>query len=475
MSHDGKEPRRDAQPAPLDVIRVETALSRFPVHRLAKSGTVRIELRETNDNGEMTVQWEVSHNSKFDQPGPLAYKIDALVVNRKLEEAGRPVPRIIRLGGLKEIARELGLSTHDTRIIKHALYQNASAFITAKIRYKSVDGTERRIEIGDTRYAIVMTGETLPDGRTADAVYIVLHDFYREILDNALTRPLDFDYLRELPPAPQRLYELLSYPMFGALKHGRSKARLVYSAFCTCAPQTRYFDWEHTRKQMAKVHAPHRKSGYIADVEFEATTDHAGRPDWTMVYTPGPKARVEYRVFTKKGGLVALEVEPVTPEPEPKPAGLEQELVSRGVTRGVATELVRDYPATRIKAQIEQMDGTRRKIQDKAAYLVSAIREDFTTKAIAPPTKAEPQAAKAEAPDEQALQARAQDLALGLRMRTFWERLAPAEREAFDAEALAHAAPELRAAYDRQDDPRLRRLHLTPIRDAHLRARLASG
>ena len=88
----------------------------------------------------------------------------------------------------------------NTNKVKRTLLQNAFAAITAKIRYKSADGAERRIEVGDTRYGVVFTGETLPDGRTADAVYIILHDFYREILDNALTRPLDYDYLKDLPP-----------------------------------------------------------------------------------------------------------------------------------------------------------------------------------------------------------------------------------------------------------------------------------
>jgi hypothetical protein len=86
-----------AELATLDVIRVETALSRYPVHRLAKQGTVRIELREENAKGETTLQWEVSHNSKYGQPGPLAYKLDILIVNRRIEEAIRPIPRIIRL------------------------------------------------------------------------------------------------------------------------------------------------------------------------------------------------------------------------------------------------------------------------------------------------------------------------------------------------------------------------------------------
>ena len=242
-------------------------------------------------------------------------------MNRRIEEAGRPIPRLIRLGSLNEICRELGLveSGANTNKVKRALLQNAGAFITAKIRYKSADGAERRIEVGDTRYAVVFTGETLPDGRTADAVYIVLHDFYREILDHALTRPLDYDYLKELPPAAQRLYEVVSYAMFAALKNHRPRARLAYSEFCRLAPLTRHFEWERVRKQMAKIHAPHRKSGYLAGVEFEATTDREGRPDWTMVYEPGPKAKAEHLAFTTRGGPVVLEIEPPPAEPHRRP------------------------------------------------------------------------------------------------------------------------------------------------------------
>ena len=341
-----KSHERRAALAPLDVIRVETVLSRYPIHRLAKSGTVRISISKTDADGEMTVRWEIGHHSEYGQPGPLAYKLDTLVVNRRIEEAGRPIPRIIRLGSLNDICRELGLveSGANTAVVKRALHQNASAYITAKIRYKSADGAERRIEVGDTRYAVVFTGETLPDGRTADAVYIVLHDFYREILDTALTRPLDYDYLKGLPPAAQRLYEVMSYALFAALKNNRPRARLAYSEFCRLAPLTRHFEWERVRVQMAQIHAPHRKSGYLAGVEFEATVDHEGRADWTMVYEPGPKAKAEHLAFTTRGGPVVLEIEPPPAEPpppakakppEPGPTGLEKELVERGVTASV--------------------------------------------------------------------------------------------------------------------------------------------
>ena len=135
--------------------------------------------------------------------------------------------------------------------------QNAFAGITAKIRYRQNDGSERTLEADFTRYHVVFTGESLPDGRKADAVYIVLSDIYMQVINGAMTRPLDYDYLKGLPPAPQRFYELLSYRMYATLKNDRPRAKLLYSDFCTYAPQTRHIDWERVRSQMNKMHRPH--------------------------------------------------------------------------------------------------------------------------------------------------------------------------------------------------------------------------
>jgi hypothetical protein len=82
------ETTRDIMPP--TPIRVETALSRYPVHRLAKHGDIVIDIRVANEQGEVFIKWEVTHNSKYKQPGPLAYKLDTLIINRKFEEAARP-------------------------------------------------------------------------------------------------------------------------------------------------------------------------------------------------------------------------------------------------------------------------------------------------------------------------------------------------------------------------------------------------
>lgn len=469
----------------LNVIRVETALSRYPVHRLAKKGSISIELRQENDRGETTFRWEVSHNSKYGQPGPLAYKLDTLIVNRRIEEAARPVPRIIRLGSLRDICRELGKNEGTaTNQVKNSLFQNAFAAINAKIRYRQPDGSEQTLEAGFTRYAVVFTGERLPDGRQADGVYLVLSDMYMQVINGAMTRPLDYDYLGGLPPASQRFYEILSYQMYAAIKHGRPRARLTYSEYCAYAPQTRYLDFDHVKKQMFKVHTLHRKSGYIEGIEYEATSDPDGKPDWLILYTPGPKARAEYRAFTKKGGPVALEVEaPALLFDQPgEPGPLAQELIALGVTPATAAELVSAFPEGRIRDQLDQLawrreKKTRKPPADPAAFLVDAIRKGY-----APPPGFESKADKAMRDEAEKTQSRRQAEAVRkgrevraaaheqkARIDAYLKGLGLEALALLEREAVEHASPEARAAYAAATAGVVKKAQLRILRESHVR------
>jgi hypothetical protein len=106
-------------------------------------------------------KWEVTYNSKHGQAGPLAYKVDTLVINRLLDQIGRPLPELIRIGSLSDVCRSLGTQDTGPNIanLKSAFLQNASAFINAKIRYKSRTVREKWAEMGYTRYSVVFTGE----------------------------------------------------------------------------------------------------------------------------------------------------------------------------------------------------------------------------------------------------------------------------------------------------------------------------
>jgi hypothetical protein len=348
---------KDGQPGeliPLSIIRTETVLSRLPIHNLCKRGRINIEIKKRGERGAVDLLWEVSYNDRYGPPRQLAYKIDTLVVNRRIEEAERPLPKHIRLGSLREICKELDLSEGEaTNQVKRAIHQNAGAYITAKLSYKANDGTERRLEAGFTRYNVVFTGEQLPDGRRADAVYLILNDPYREVLNSAPVRPLDYNYLKALNPAAQRFYEVVSYRIFAALKFKHPHARISYSDYCNYSAQQRYFDYDHFKKQMYKVHRPHLQSGYLSSVRFEEAVDDEGKPDWIMFYVPGAKARAEYATFTRKGRLIELTPEAVAASPDARPAGgprdegeaLLQELIQRRVTGTRATKLLASLPA----------------------------------------------------------------------------------------------------------------------------------
>lgn len=284
---------------PINAIRTETVLSRLPVHRLAKRGAITIEIKRRNKQGQISLHWRVKHN-----PGALAYKIDTLIVNRRIDEARPVIPKLIRLGSLREIADELGrAATGNTDEIKEAILQNVGAIIHAKLTYKTNDGREKFFEFATSRYAAIFTGENLPDGRKADAVYIELHDRYQQMLLGAPTRPLDYDYLKDLPPGAQRLYELISFQIFAALKNDLPRAKYRYSDLCLHAPFIRHYEREKVRKQLFKIHALHIKAKYIAKVELEEASDGGGEPDWFIFYTPGTKAQREYKVFTSKREL----------------------------------------------------------------------------------------------------------------------------------------------------------------------------
>lgn len=362
----------------INIIRTETVISKLPIHNLSKKGLITIQIVRRNAKGEVTLKWEVSPSRNYGDPRQLAYKLDTLVINRKFEEQGRPLPKFVRLGSLRQIGSELGIPDN-TDSIKKALHQNAGAYITAKLTYVANDGTQKSLEAGFTRYSVVFTGEGLPDGQTADAVYLILNDPYRDVLNNAPVRPLNYDYLKELTPAAQRFYEVVSRQIFAALKYQHAEARLPYSEYCTYSAQQRYFDYDRFKKQMYKVHRPHLASGYLKSIRYDQTKDADGKMDWNMYYTPGPKARVEYQTFTRSGRVIdtspetigdGVEISMPVPRAPRRHTGPRQKRLKFDApkTKTPITAPVLDDAATVVLAEM-----TRRGISDsKARALLAA-------------------------------------------------------------------------------------------------------
>src|SRR6266705_1488609 len=138
-------PITQEEPAALDFIRTETVLSRLPVHNLAKKGNVNIQILKTTPDGKVELKWIVSYSDRYGQARQLAYKLDTIVIIHHIDEQGRPLPKMICLGSLRDVADQLDLGG-DTNQVRRALRQNASAFITAKFEYRGNDGTKKTLE-----------------------------------------------------------------------------------------------------------------------------------------------------------------------------------------------------------------------------------------------------------------------------------------------------------------------------------------
>jgi hypothetical protein len=68
---------------------------------------VDIQISRKNETGEVDLKWEVSYSDRYGQAGQLAYKVETLIINRRIEEERRPLRREIRLGSLAQVCREL--------------------------------------------------------------------------------------------------------------------------------------------------------------------------------------------------------------------------------------------------------------------------------------------------------------------------------------------------------------------------------
>lgn len=314
---------------PQNTIRTETVLSRLPIHSLSTNRSGEIKIRITNEAGNSTLVWEVTHSNKYGDAGPQAFRLEKMVVNKHIDRhrpfqgsPGQELPRIIRIGSLNDVCRELGLKPggRTKKQIKTAFRQNAGAQINAFLTYTDRKGVVRTLEDYFTRYSVRFSGQQLPTGEKSDAIYIILNDTYWNVLNSARFRPLDYDYLKELPPSSQRFYELVSYQIYSALLNNKKEAQMRYSEYCQFAPQVRHFTSDQVSRQMKPIHDIHKQSEYLKSTRMKKTVDGEGQPDWIMYYAPGKRAVAQYRAYKNQkeiptNGREAISSLSLLPEP----------------------------------------------------------------------------------------------------------------------------------------------------------------
>lgn len=387
----------------LPVLRAEFNFLKYPFFDLSHKTSKRnqIEVREivTTEEGKLNTLWKVTRGLEQNFPSSFARKVHIEVVERTINELRKPIPQLVRLGCMSDICRKLSInnSGKNFKAIKQALIDIKVATIETKRTFKTKENnkTKKFFEGYFNLYEMVFfAGERLPDGEIADAVYVLLSAMFIQNYNNGFTVPLDIKYLQNLRgDITHRMYECLSLWFFPALENGKDSIQKPYSTLCNYFPLTRHSTKAEARKQLRTSHDQHIASGFLAS-EPEWIPISEKKDDWLIKYSIGPKALEWYRSI--KTDRQSLEIES---EPSPKshrkistvPAIEEKksvednqkidnflviQLVNLGVAKTTAEALVNIADPEVIQDQIAALP-LRRNIEDKPAFLIKAIQENY--------------------------------------------------------------------------------------------------
>lgn len=360
---------------PVNFVRTETALKQFPFHLLDKHDN-RDELTITSGDD---VVWRVMFRAKEGAPRDLAYRIERLIIDVLIDMAlrGGEPPTVIRLGTLRELSKVLGLSEggKGKKLIRNALLQLHGTVI-------DVDGTAhgRWQKFG----SIWFFGDKVPDGTRADEIILSLSPEYQAIIAKSPRRPLNWDYINNLPGAAARLYEIIAPRVYAALKSSDENpvARMRYSELANSIGIIRYPDRRRMYTQMYKLHKLHLDSGYFAKVTDRAKDAN----DWMIEYTPGHRARREFEAakgrgeITESAEVIGIVQAPLALPPTAPPTEqqiLAQRLAGEGVSQVRAQVLVEQHEeSARLWLDVVARHYVPKSIRDVSAYLTNAIAAD---------------------------------------------------------------------------------------------------
>jgi hypothetical protein len=280
-------------------LRTEFNFLKFPFFDLSKdSKRKRIKIEEWVDTkeGKFHIFWKVTRDIESQFPGDFEKRLHR-AIEQVVNATPKPITNPLRLGSLRYIARLMGInpdSGKNREDIQKAFKNIVKASIEAEGTFQLKEGKNKHY-IQDTFHLyerVVFTGEQLPDGKTADCVYLMLGSWYMNNINNNYVVPLDWHFYNELTGAiTTRMYEYLSIYFYAAIERGSPYLDVRYSQICSYFPVKRQYPAWKARKQLKSAHDSLTASGYFANIEWLDTTE---ADDWLLRYLIGPRAREEY-------------------------------------------------------------------------------------------------------------------------------------------------------------------------------------
>jgi hypothetical protein len=373
-----------------DIIRSEFNFLKYPFFDLSPRGKELSKITFENKNNGNTVYWNVYSSFGKKLPASFARKVHKKIIEKKLNKLSKPIPRLIGLGSLAQICRELGLRSLETNRVKKALKNIALTSIEAKstLKTKNKKGERKYIDgIFHLYDGVFFIGDTLPNGTVAEEVYVMLSDFYIQNFNNNFCVPLDYDFIHTLTDVSSRLYELLSIWFYSAITNEKDYAQKPYSYICKSLPLISQNKKWKAKKQLKLCHKQLLDNNFLAS-EPEWLLVEGKKDDWLIKYIIGERAKQWYEEIKSKSKQInKIEQREVFKEieqpqvssitPDTKKDSIFQELTQLNISPERANNILQKHKREKIRDWIDALDYVQPKPQNKPAFFVKAIGEEW--------------------------------------------------------------------------------------------------
>ena len=356
----------------------------FALTRKTLKNKLETEYRDIVKRGNQKrgILWNVSANPKYGYPGLFdrgVHKAIEQIISEILKEKGK-VENPIPLGSLYGLCRIMGISEDagvNYRMIKKALERIRATTIRSVGTFYSKEG-KRWVDDNFSLYdRIVFKGKELTNSEIADSNYLFLGSWYLQNLNSFYVKPIDYNYFKSLKnKIASRLYEILGVKFYGVRNKKQDFICYKYSTLCQLLPITRKKYISMAKQQLNPSNNELKDTGFISKYDWGETS----RKDWLIYYWPGERAKEEIK--RAKIRVVDLQTEEYLPGPKSRLENFSQEqkdlidkLLEINVSKITAEDLIINYDQQLIEKWLKAIHYA--KAEDKAAYLVKAIRENW--------------------------------------------------------------------------------------------------
>ncbi|MBA7580371.1 hypothetical protein ES695_00175 [Candidatus Atribacteria bacterium 1244-E10-H5-B2] len=369
------------------IINSEVNLLVFPFFSLSTKGlkdkttTIYQEIIKKG-NQEIDLLWKVSSNSEYGYPGPFDRKVQQAIseiLSEMLKKRGaikNPIP----LGSLYNLCRRMNIEKYggkEYKKINFAFKKIKTTSIKSKGTFYSKDKKQWLEDIFNLYDRVIFKGEKISDNEISDNNYLFLGSWYLQNLNSFYIKPIDYTYWRSLKSKiGSRLYEILGVKFYGIKNKKEDFIRYKYSTLCQLLPITRKEYMSMAKQQLNQGNNELKDTGFISKYDWSKN----GKKEWLIYYWPGERAKEEMR--KAKIRIDDFQTEEYLPGPKRGLGNFSQEkndlidkLVEINVTRITAEDLIINHDQQLIEKWIEAIHYA--KAEDKAAYLVKAIRENW--------------------------------------------------------------------------------------------------